>query len=103
MIPLAPAHATHAMPMIPPTGMAIAAITVMLWLIWSDSARARRGPSALYAVRVALFAIVAGILVLNRVRYPFYFSGAATTLVVIAVAIGIGGAVYFARRLVRRV
>jgi hypothetical protein len=90
-------------PMIPPTGMAIAALTVMLWLIWSDTIRvAGRTPAVLYAVRVALFVIVAGILVLNRVRYPFLFSPTATVLVVAVAIVGAGGAVYFARRLVRR-
>ena len=27
---------------IPPAGMAIAALTVMLWILWSDSVRSRR-------------------------------------------------------------
>jgi len=90
------------LPMIPPVGMAIAALTVMLWLIWSDTIRTARSPAVLYAVRVALFIIVAGILVLNRIRYPFLFSATATVLVVIVAIVGAGGAVYFARRLVRR-
>jgi len=47
--------------------------------------------------------IVAGILILNRIRYPFLFSATATTLVVIVGIVGAGGAAYFARRLVRRV
>jgi len=96
-----PVVSSRAMPMIPPAGMAIAALTVMLWLIWSDTIRPR-GPSVLYALRVALFIIVAGILVLNRVRYPFLFSTTATVLVVLVALVGAGGAVYFARRLVKR-
>jgi hypothetical protein len=91
------------LPMIPPTGMAIAALTIMLWLIWSDTIRGARSPAILYAVRIALFVIVAGILILNRIRYPFLFSATATTLVVIVGIVGAGGAAYFARRLVRRV
>jgi hypothetical protein len=91
------------MPMIPPTGMAIPALTVMLWLIWSDTIRSARSPSILYAVRVALFVIVAGILILNRIRYPFLFSSTATVLVVLVGIVGAGGAAYFGRRLVRRV
>jgi len=90
------------LPMIPPTGMAIAALTVMLWLIWSDTIRTARTPAILYALRIALFVIVAGILVLNRIRYPFLFSSTATTLVVVVALVGAGGAAYFARRLVRR-
>jgi hypothetical protein len=92
----------QAFPAIPPAGMAIAALTVMLWLIWSDTVRAGRTPAVLYAVRVALFVIVAGILVLNRIRYPFLFSPAATVLVVVDAVVGAGGAFYFGRRLVRR-
>jgi len=97
-----PVVAGNRLPMIPPTGMAIAALTVMLWLIWSDIIRKSRTPAVLYAVRVALFVIVAAILVLNRVRYPFLFSPTATVLVVVVAIVGAGGAAYFARRLVRR-
>lgn len=90
------------LPSIPPAGMAIAALTVMLWLIWSDTIRPVRAPAILYAVRIALFVIVAGIFVLNRIRYPFLFSPTATVLVVVVALVGAGGAAYFARRLVRR-
>jgi hypothetical protein len=93
---------SRALPMIPPTGMAIAALTIMLWLIWSDAVRSGRTPAVFYALRVALFVIVAGILVLNRVRYPFLFSPTATVLVVVVAIVGAGGAAYFARKLVRR-
>jgi hypothetical protein len=90
------------LPMLPPAGMAIAALTIMLWLIWSDSVRSVRTPAVLYALRVALFIIVAGIFVLNRVRYPFFFSPMATVLVVAVALVGAGGAFYFARKMVRR-
>jgi hypothetical protein len=90
------------LPMIPPAGMAIAALTVMLWLIWSDTIRKGHTPAVLYAVRVALFVIVAGILVLNRIRYPYLFSSTATALVAAVALVGAGGAAYFARRMVRR-
>jgi hypothetical protein len=88
--------------MIPPAGMAIAALTVMLWILWSDTLRARRTP-VLYAVRVALYLIVSGVLVLNMVRYPRLFDGSTRLLTIAAVAVGILGAGYFGRRLVRRV
>lgn len=89
--------------MIPPAGMAIAALTVMLWILWSDTLRKRRSPAIFYAVRVALFLICAAILVMNRVRYPQFFSAGATILVGFAALVGVAGAAYFARRLVRRV
>ena len=82
--------------------MAIAALTVMLWILWSDSLRSRRGAPALYALRVALYVIVSAILVLNRVRYPWMFSTGATILVAVAVLVGLFGAFWFARRLVAR-
>ena len=80
--------------------MAMATITVMLWIMWSDTIRARRPSPILYAVRIALFLIVSGVLVLNMVRRPDLFHGGARTIV--AAVIGVGGAVYFARRLTRR-
>jgi hypothetical protein len=89
--------------MIPPGGYAIAALTVMLWILWSDTVRPKRASQMLYAVRVALYLIVASILVLNRFRYPGLFSRSATVVVGLAAIVGIFGAVYFGRRLVRRV
>ena len=89
--------------MIPPAAMAIAALTVMLWILWSDTIRARRPSQMLYAVRIALYLIMAAVLVLNRFRYPWLFTTGATALVGIAAAVGVGGALYFGRRLVRRI
>lgn len=86
--------------MITPAGMAIAAITVMLWILWSDTIRAHKPAPILYAVRIALYLIVAGVLILNMVRYPHLFDASAKTMGVIAVVIGLGGATYFARKLV---
>jgi hypothetical protein len=88
--------------MMTPAAMAIASITVMLWILWSDTLRARRPTPILYAVRIALYLIVSGVLVLNLVRYPAIFSGSARIMTVVAVGIGVVGAVYFSRKLVRR-
>jgi hypothetical protein len=88
--------------MIPPVGMAIAALTIMLWILWSDSIRARRSSPVLYALRIALYLIVAAILVLNRLRYPHLFSATATVMVALAVLVGLFGAWWFAKRLVAR-
>ena len=89
--------------MMSPAGMALAAITVMLWLLWSDSVRPRKPAPILYAVRIALFLITSGVLLLNVIRYPDVFAGTARALAIGAVVIGIMGAVYFSRRLTRRV
>lgn len=88
--------------MIPPAGMAIAALTVMLWILWSDTLRSKRPTPILYAVRIALYLIMTGVLILNRVRYPYLFSRGATMLVVFAAVVGVTGAVYFTLRLVKR-
>ncbi|HET7435309.1 MAG TPA: hypothetical protein VFN10_11425 [Thermoanaerobaculia bacterium] len=88
--------------MITPSGMAIAAITVMLWILWSDTIRARRPAPILYAVRIALYIIVAGVLIVNMVRYPYIFDSSARTLAIVAVVIGLGGAAYFGKKLVTR-
>ena len=88
--------------MINPNAMAIATMTVMLWILWSDTIRARRPAPILYVLRIALFLIVSGVLVVNLLRYPEIFAGGARTLTVAAVAIGLLGAGYFARRLVLR-
>jgi hypothetical protein len=88
--------------MISPSGMAIAAITVMLWIMWSDTIRAKRPSQVLYTVRIALFLIISGILAVNLFRYPAFFSGSARGVVIVAVLVGVCGAGYFARRLVLR-
>ena len=89
--------------MIPPGGMAIAALTLMLWILWSDTIRKRRPTPILYAVRVGLYLIMAAVLVINRLRYPWMFSTSSSVFVVLTALVGVFGAVYFGRRLVRRV
>jgi len=89
--------------MIPPAGMAIAALTVMLWILWSDSLRSRRPTPLLYAIRVLLFLTMAALLVVNRYRFPWLFTTTSTVLVVMTAFVGLFGAFYFGRRLVRRV
>jgi len=88
--------------MVNPSLMALAALTVMLWILWSDTLRARRPTPILYALRIALYLIVSGILILNMVRYPHVFAGAARFIAIAAVLVGLIGAGYFARRLVLR-
>lgn len=86
-----------------PAGMAIASLTVMLWILWADTVRKRPPAPILYTVRIALFLIMSGVLTLNLVRYPGAFSPAARAFALIAVVVGIFGAVYFGRKLVRRI
>jgi hypothetical protein len=88
--------------MLNPAAMAIVAITVMLWILWSDTLRARRPQPILYALRIALYLIVSGILILNMVRYPDVLAGTTRVLMIVAVLVGLLGAGYFTRRLVLR-
>jgi hypothetical protein len=88
--------------MMSPATMALATITVMLWIMWSDTIRARRPSPILYTIRIGLYLVMSGVLVLNMVRYPRLYSGNVRILTMVAVGIGLLGAGYFARRLVRR-
>ncbi|HVE71997.1 MAG TPA: hypothetical protein VNI54_11570 [Thermoanaerobaculia bacterium] len=82
--------------------MALAALTVMLWILWSDTMRARRPSQILYTMRIGLFLVVSGILILNLVRYPRMFDGGARFIAIAAALVGLVGAGYFGRRLVLR-
>ena len=88
--------------MINPNTMSLAAITVMLWIMWSDTIRNRRPAPVLYTFRIALFLIVSGIFVLNMIRRPEMFPGGTRAIAVVAVLVGVVGAGYFARRLVKK-
>lgn len=88
--------------MLNPVTMAVAAIVVMLWIIWSDTIRARRPLPILYAMRIALYLIVAGMMIVNLVRSPEIFGGSARMVTILAVLVGFVGAGYFARKMVLR-
>lgn len=88
--------------MMSPATMTLAAMTVMLWIIWSDTIRARRPSQILYTVRIGLFLVVTAMLILNLFRYPHIYTTGTRVLTVLAALIGFGGAAYFARRLVLR-
>jgi hypothetical protein len=85
-----------------PAGMAIAAMTVMLWIIWSDTIRTRRPTIILYSIRVLLFLAMSGVLVFNRYRLPWLYTSSTRALTYLAAGVGVLGAVYFGRKLVVR-
>lgn len=86
-----------------PAGMAIAAMTVMLWIIWSETIRKRRPSTILYSVRVLLFLAMGVMLVMNRYRVPYLYTPSTTALTYFAAAVGVLGAAYFGGKLfVRR-
>lgn len=88
--------------MITPGAMALATITVMLWILWSDTIRKVKPSQIVYTVRIGLFLVVSAVQILNMVRYPRMYDPGSRAVTLLAVVIGIGGAVYFARKLVRR-
>lgn len=88
--------------MMSPGLMAIATLTVMLWILWSDTIRARRPSQILYTIRIGLYLVVAFVLILNLIRYPRIFDTTDRVLTIVAVLVGLLGAGYFARKLVRR-
>lgn len=88
--------------MIPTAGMALMALTVMLWILWSDSVRPRRASQIIYTMRVGLYLVVAAVLILNLVRYPERFSASARMVCFLAVAVGLLGSAFFARKLMKR-
>ncbi|HWS72465.1 MAG TPA: hypothetical protein VN605_10135 [Thermoanaerobaculia bacterium] len=89
--------------MISPGAIALTALTLMLWILWRDSMRSRRPGQIIFTVRIALFLVVSGVLLLNLVRYPYLFSTTARVTTVLSALVGIAGATYFGRRLIRRI
>lgn len=80
----------------------LAALTVMLWILWSDAVRPRRPTKFVYMLRVALFLGVSGVMVWNVFRYPVQFRGGVAIFTWIAVAVGVLGAVHFGRKVMER-
>lgn len=81
----------------------IAAITLMLWILWSDSVRPHRPTPFVYGYRIVLYVAAVGVLLYNLFAYSSQYTGLARGLVVIAVLIGIGGATYFFLKLTGRI
>ena len=46
----------------------LAALTVMLWILWSDSVRPKRPSKFVYLIRVVIFLGVSGVMVWNVFR-----------------------------------
>lgn len=89
--------------MISPGAIALTALTLMLWILWRDSLRSGRPGQIVFTVRIALFLVVSGVLLLNLFRYPYLYSTTARVTTVLSALVGIAGAAYFGRRLIRRI
>ena len=88
--------------MMPIEMMPLAALTVMLWLLWSDSIRRGRQFRIFYALRMLLFVTVSGVVVFNLLKYPELFGRTGTVMSWIASLVGVIGAVFFFRKLTAR-
>lgn len=81
-----------------PVVLPVAAIVVMLWILWSDSLRRRPAPRFFYVLRVLIFLLMTGLLIYNLTlgAYP----DAVRWIAIFAAVVGLVGAGYFVRRLV---
>jgi len=79
--------------------MPLAALTVMLWLLWSDSIRRGRQFRLFYAVRMLLFGAVTAVVIYNLVKYPELFGRTGTFMSWVAAIVGVIGVVFFWRKL----
>ncbi|MBI2214438.1 MAG: hypothetical protein HYU52_12400 [Acidobacteria bacterium] len=79
--------------------MPLAALTVMLWLLWSDSIRRGKQLRLFYAVRMLLFGAVSGVVVYNVVKYPEMFGRTGKLMSWIASVVGVVGVAFFFRKL----
>ncbi len=80
----------------------IAAITLMLWLLWSESLRSRTRLPAAHLFRALLYLGIAFVMVFNGWRYRDHFGTSNFVLLGAAAVVGIIGAVFFGRKALRR-
>ena len=76
----------------------VAALTVMLWLLWSDSIRKRASSSLVYALRAGLYLSATAVMLFNLISRPIAFTYGGRTFAIVAVIVGLLGAVVFGRK-----
>jgi hypothetical protein len=84
-----------------PLALALAALAIMLWIIWSDSVRLGRSHAAIYWMRVVLYLAASAALVLNMTRHIVRFTTASEVVTVVAALAALGGAIHFLRKAVQ--
>lgn len=80
------------------SAMPLAALTVMLWILWSDSIRKRTSSSLVYALRASLYLSATAVLLYNLTSRPTAFMYGGRTSAIVAVIVGLLGAVVFGRK-----
>jgi hypothetical protein len=79
--------------------MPLAALTVMLWLLWSDSIRRGKQLKVFYFIRMLLFGAVSGVVIFNLVEHPDLFGHTGKVMSCVAAVVGVIGVVFFFRKL----
>lgn len=80
------------------TTFPLLAMTVMLWILWSDTVRPHRSSRTVYFIRMVLFVAMIAALYYNVATYPSAFSTGARVLVGCATVVGLAGVIYFFRK-----
>lgn len=80
----------------------IAAITLMLWLLWSESLRPRTRLRSAQLFRALLYLGISFVMLFNGWRYRHALETANFVLLGAAAIVGIIGAVFFAKKATRR-
>ncbi|HVR43827.1 MAG TPA: hypothetical protein VMS56_10340 [Thermoanaerobaculia bacterium] len=76
----------------------VAAITMMLWLLWSESLRPRPMPRQWYVFRAVIYLGIAATMLYNGWRYAWAFSTWNFVFIGTAVAVAVAGAAFFLRK-----
>ncbi|HUP65142.1 MAG TPA: hypothetical protein VM557_07670 [Thermoanaerobaculia bacterium] len=76
----------------------VAAITLMLWLLWSESIRHRPMPRPWYFFRALLYLGLGGVMAYNGWRYGRVFQTMNWVFLGVAMAVSIMGAIFFMRK-----
>jgi hypothetical protein len=85
-----------------PSTFPLLALTLMLWLIWSDSVRPRRPSRFVYVLRAAIFIGASGVLMFRMLESPHAYSVASKVLVAVTSLVGVLGAGIFMRKAMLR-
>jgi hypothetical protein len=84
------------------TTFPLLALTLMLWLIWTDSVRPQRASRIVYSIRSLLFLAISALLMFRMLENPGAYSTGAKVLMVVTGLVGVLGAGYFGRKVVVR-
>lgn len=73
-------------------------MTLILWLVWSDSIRPRRASKIVCWIRVVVFFVVGAMLIQSAARSHAIMSGDVLGFTIVAAVVAFVGAGYFYRR-----